>query len=307
MSVKLVFLGTGSGKPIPQRNVSSVGLFREGELFLFDCGEGTQTQIARSSLRPGALRGIFLTHFHGDHVNGLPGLLGTMTLNEYDESLPLSAPTGLRKWLRAMRDVGVLTPGFHLNITEIQGPREILRGDGWRVEAVPLEHRVPCFGYAFIEDERPGRFDVGAARALGVPPGPMFGRLQRGESVTLEDGTVVDPDQVLGPARPGLKISYCCDTIPCEGALELARDADVLIHESTYPAGEERMAHRRGHSTSADAARCARDGGAKKLVLTHFSQKHMRLEDFLEGAREIHADTVAARDLFELEVARREA
>lgn len=307
MSVKLVFLGTGSGKPIPQRNVSSVGLFREGELYLFDCGEGTQTQIARSSLRPGSIEGIFLTHFHGDHVNGLPGLIGTMGLNEYEGSLPLCAPVGLNKWLRAMREVGVLNPGFHLDTMEVREPRVVLRGDGWRIEAVPLEHRIPCYGYMFIEDERPGRFDVAAARALGVPPGPMFGLLQRGQSVTLDDGTLVEPEQVLGPARPGLKISYCCDTIPCDGALELARDADVLIHESTYPAGEERTAHRRGHSTSADAARAARDGGAKKLVLTHFSQKHMRLDDFLQGARPIFENTIAARDFFELDITRREA
>ena len=306
-SIKLVFLGTGSGKPVPSRNVSSVALFRDGETFMFDCGESTQVQLARSPLRPGALAGIFLTHYHGDHVNGLPGFLGTLTLNQREDSLPLVAPRGLRRWLKVLRETNILGTGFRLQITEVTENGVVLRGDGYRIEAVALDHRVDCFGYAFVEDARPGRFDVDTARSLGVPPGPMFGMLQRGQEVTLEDGTVVRPDQVLGEARPGLRIAYCCDTRPCDGAIELARDADILIHESTYPAGQERTAHKRGHSTSGDAARCARDAGARKLILTHFSQKHPRLEDFLSGARKIHSDVIAARDLMEFEVTRREA
>lgn len=307
MSVKLVFLGTGSGKPVPSRNVSSVALFRDGETFMFDCGEGTQVQLARSPLRPGALSGVLLTHFHGDHVNGLPGFLGTLGLNQREESLPVVAPRGLRKWLRALRDTNILGTNYRLELTEVSEEGVVLSGDGYRIEAHALDHRVDCYGYAFIEDARPGRFDLDAARALGVPPGPMFGKLQRGEAVTLDDGAVVEPGQVLGAARPGLKIAYCCDTRPCDGAVALARDADVLIHESTYPAGQERIAHKRGHSTSGDAARAALAGGARKLVLTHFSQKHPGVADFLPGAREIFEDVVAARDLMELEVTRRDA
>jgi ribonuclease Z len=306
MSVRLVFLGTGSGKPTPSRNVSSVALFREGEMFMFDCGEGTQTQLAKSSLRPGTLEGIFLTHFHGDHVNGLPGLLGTLSLNQREDGLPIFAPPGLRSWFRTLRKVGILTPGFPIRYEEIEKAGTVLQGDGWRLEAHPLNHRVDCWGYAFIEDARPGRFDLDAARALGVPPGPLYGKLQRGETVTLDDGTEVKPEQVLGPARPGLKVAYCCDTVPCDGAIELARGADVLIHESTYPAGDERMAHKRGHSTSADAARCAKEAGAQALILTHFSQKHLRLEEFLKGARKIFPNVHAAHDFFEFEVTRRE-
>lgn len=306
MSVRLVFLGTGSGKPIPHRNVSSVALFRDGDMFMFDCGEGTQVQLAKSSLRPGSISGLFLSHFHGDHVNGVPGFIGTLGLNQFEDGLLMTAPKGLRHWFRTLRDVGILNPGFPISLQELKEPGVVLSGEGWRIEAHPLSHRTPCFGYAYIEDARPGRFDVEMARSLGVTPGPMFGQLQRGATVTLEDGTQVRPEQVLGASRPGLKVAYCCDTVPCQGALTLAHNADVVIHESTYPAGDERLAHSRGHSTSADAARCALEACAHKLILTHFSQKHMRLEDFLEGARPIFPNTIAAYDLMEVELTRRE-
>lgn len=289
---------------MPTRNVSSVALFRDGELFMFDCGEGTQVQIARSNLRPGALCGIFLTHFHGDHVNGLPGMLGTLTLNQRDAPLPLVGPKGLQSWLKALRDVHILHTGFRLNIQEVEQPGVVFRGDGFRIEAMALNHRVPCWGYTMIEDDRPGRFNVEKARALGVTPGPMFGELQRGQSITLDNGTEVHPDQVLGAARPGLKIAFVWDTVPCANTIALAQDADILIHESTYPGGQERMAHKRKHATSADAARCARDANVKQLILTHFSQKHMRLSDFVDSARKIFPNTIAAHDLMEYEVTR---
>lgn len=306
MSVRLVFLGTGSGKPMPHRGVSSVALFRDGELFLFDCGESTQIQLSRSSLRPGALEAIFLTHFHGDHVNGLPGFLGTLTLNKRRDPLDIHGPQGLTKWFACLKDLHILWPSFDVRAHEISEPGVITTGEDYRVETRPLDHRVSAWGYAFIENERPGRFDVDAAHELGVPSGPLFGRLQRGESIELDDGRTIDPSDVLGPARPGLKIAYCTDTVPCDSAHELARDADVLIHEATYPAGNERKAHKRGHSTAGDAARCARDAGAKKLILTHISQKYTNLEEFVGPAREIFENTVVAHDLMEVPVKRRE-
>ncbi len=306
MSVKLVFLGTGSGKPMPRRGVSSVALFREGELLMFDCGEGTQTQLAKSSLRPGALSTVFLTHFHGDHVNGLPGLLGSFVLDSREAPIDVVGPVGLKKWFKTLRELRILWSSYDLRVHEVREPGVVFRGDGWHVEAQPLDHRIKTWGYCYVETARPGRFDLDAARALGVPAGPLFGKLQKGESVEV-DGRTITPDQVLGPSRPGLRIAYCTDTSPCPGAIELARDADVLIHEATYPGGEERLAKSRGHSTAADAARCAAEANARKLVMTHVSQKHQRLDIYEESARAIFPESIVARDLFELDVERRES
>ncbi|MBA2664363.1 MAG: ribonuclease Z [Bradymonadaceae bacterium] len=304
--MQLVFLGTGSGKPTPQRNVSSMALFRDGELFLFDCGESTQIQMAKSVLRPGALKAIFLTHFHGDHVNGLPGLVGSQTLNQRHEALDIVGPRGLKRWLKCLRELNILWPGFQVRSHEVTEPGIVFEHPEFHIESVALKHRIETWGYALVERDRPGRFDLEGARALGVPHGPMYGRLQRGEAVTLEDGRTVLPQDVLGPPRAGLKIVYCTDTSPCAGAIELARNADVLVHEATYPGGDERLAHERGHSTAADAARCALEAGAKKLVLTHISQKYVRPDIFLEHARAIFPNTVIAQDFFELEVKRRD-
>jgi len=307
MTLRLTFLGTGSGKPMPHRGVSSFSLLRDGELFMFDCGEGTQIQLSRSSLRPGALEAIFLTHFHGDHVNGLPGLIGSLTLNQRDRPLDVIGPAGLQRWFDTLRDLNILWPSFTVRIREIREAGVVYERSDFEVRARPLHHRVDTWGYALAEEERPGRFDVEAARELGVPSGPMFGQLQDGETVELDDGRTVAPDQVLGPARPGFKLAYCADTRPCEQTGQLAEGADILVHESTYPAGEEKLAHRRGHSTAADAARCAREAGAYKLFLTHISQRFTDLDALENGAREIFPETEVARDLRELDLDRRDA
>jgi ribonuclease Z len=305
MSIRLVFLGTGSGKPMPHRGVSGVALMREGELFLFDCGEGTQIQIARAAtIRPGSLTNVFVTHFHGDHVNGLPGMLGSLTLNQHEDVVHVTGPRGLRQWFETMRDLNILWPGYPVRLHEVEGPGVLFEREEFRVEVARLRHRVTTWGYALVESERPGRFDLEAAQALDIPPGPMYGRLQRGEEVTLDDGRTIRPEDVLGPARPGLKIAYCTDTAPCAGARELAEGADVLIHESTYLPGEERLAHRRGHSTAGDAARLAVEAGVGRLVLTHISQRYPNTDEMARRAREIFDETVAAHDLMEIEVHR---
>ncbi len=307
MTLQLTFLGTGSGKPMPHRGVSSFGFFREGELFLFDCGENTQTQLTRSSFRPGAIEAIFLTHFHGDHVNGLPGLVGSLTLDQRERPLDIVGPKGLEQWFETLRDLNILWPSFPVRLHEIEEPGVAYEHDDFEVVTRPLDHRVTTWGYALREDERPGRFDLDAARKLGVPEGPLYGRLQDGETVELESGRTVSPDQVLGPTRPGFTLTYCSDTRPCDSAVALAEDADLLVHESTYPAGEEALAHRRGHSTAADAARCADKAGAHRLVLTHISQRYTQLDEMADGVGDIFPETSVARDLRTLELERREA
>ena len=307
MTVKVVFLGTGSGKPTPQRGVSSVVLFRDGESLMFDCGEGTQLQIARSTVRPGTISAVFITHFHGDHVNGLPGLLGSFTLNNREEPIDVIGPVGLARWFDTLRELRILWPAFPIRVHEVTAPGIVFEGAGFHVEAQPLRHRVTTWGYAYVEADRPGRFDLDAAKALGVPSGPLYGRLQRGESVELEDGTTVNPGDVLGPARPGLRIAYCTDTSPCEGAVTLGLDADLLIHEATYPGGEEKLAKSRGHSTAADAARCAVKAGARRLALTHLSQKHRFLDMYQQTAEEIFEPTVVAHDLLEIDIPHEES
>lgn len=291
---------------MPQRNVSSMALFREGQLYLFDCGEATQIQLTRSDLRPGAIEAIFLTHFHGDHVNGLPGLVGSLTLNQRKAPLHIFGPRGLKRWFKCLYDIHILRAGFPLRLHEVTEPGVIHEAHDHHFVAQPLEHRVDGWGYSLIEDERPGRFDLDRARELDIPSGPLYGRLQSGETITLEDGRTIAPDEVLGPSRPGLKITYCTDTTPCPAAVRLSRGADVLVHESTYPAGHEKLAHQRGHSTAGDAARCALESGARRLILTHLSQKYLDLQEFLTGAREIFENTDIARDFSTFEVKRRD-
>jgi ribonuclease Z len=307
MTLQLTFLGTGSGKPMPHRGVSSFGFFREGELFLFDCGEGTQTQLTRSSFRPGAIEAVFLTHFHGDHVNGLPGLVGSLTLDQRDRPLDIVGPKGLEQWFETLQDLNILWPSFPVRLHEIEEPGVVYEHDDFEVVSHPLDHRVTTWGYALREEERPGRFDVETARRLDVPEGPLFGKLQQGSEVVLDDGRTISPDQVLGPTRPGFRLAYCSDTRPCDAAVELADDADILIHEATYPAGEEALAHRRGHSTAVDAARCARKAGAHRLVMTHISQRYTQLEQMAEEVSDIFPETSVARDLRTIELERREA
>lgn len=301
--ITVTTLGTGSAKPTPERNVSCTAVFRDGELILFDCGEGTQVQLTRSSLRPGAIGLICITHFHGDHINGLPGLLGTLQLNQRTDPLTLIGPEGIERYIRSLSRLGVLGVGFKLNIIEVTRPGVVYQGQGYDLIADRLRHRVPCWGYRLEEPDRPGRFDVEAARALGVPSGPLFGRLQRGEVLTLDNGVIIKPEQVMGESRAGLSLAYCCDTQPCDGVQRLAKDVDLLVHEGTYSPEETRLAHQRGHSSMSDAARAARDAGVERLIITHISPKYVRTNGFQKAVREIFANTTIARDLDVFEMA----
>lgn len=305
--ITVTTLGTASGKPTPERNVSCTAVFREGELILFDCGEGTQVQLTRSQLRPGAIGVICISHFHGDHINGLPGLIGTLQLNQRTAPLTIIGPVGLRKYLRTLSRLGIYGAQYPLNLVEVEAPGVVYRTDGYEIAADRLDHGIPCWGYRLTEPDRPGRFDLAAAKALGVPAGPLFGELQRGNAVTLDDGTEIAPEQVLGDARPGVTIAYCCDTRRCDGAIRLAAGVDLLIHEGTYEPGEEGMARQRGHSTMADAARTALEAGARRLLITHVSPKYLRTDAFERAVRKIFPASEIARDFDVFEIARVDA
>lgn len=286
--IRIVFLGTAAGTPSRERNVSGIAIVLDGTVLLFDCGEGTQHQLLRAPVRSGAIRAIFLSHLHGDHVYGLPGLLATMSMNARSEPLDLVGPVGVRAYVECTLATTEHHPIFPIHIVEPP-----YRRDGFQVIAAPLDHSVPAFGYCVIEDDQPGRFDPDRARALGIPAGPEWREMQRRG----------DP-RVTGPPRRGRRIAICTDTRPCANSVELARDADVLIHEATYGNELAREAGERLHSTAEDAARTAAEAGAKRLILTHFSTRYRDVAPLLAEARAVFPDTEAATDLACFEVER---
>lgn len=260
-------------------------------------------QVLNAGLSPTRLQLIAISHFHGDHVNGLPGFLGTLGLNGHKDPLTLASPPGLDRYLATLRDLSILRPSFPIHLVD-NARSPVFVGDDFTVTSCPVEHRVPTWAYLFAENDRTGRFDVDKAVALGVKPGPDFGALQRGKAVTTADGLTVTPEQVLGPTRAGRRVAYVTDTRPCAAAVELARNADILIHESTYLSELKAQAIDRRHSTVSEAARIAAEAGVGKLILTHISPKHGRGRDILREARAIFENTELAEDLavFELPV-----
>lgn len=302
--LKIVFLGTSSARPTPKRNTAALALVYGGETILFDCGEGTQIQIMKSEVRASRFRAICLTHFHGDHVNGLPGLIGTMGLNGRRDPLELVAPRGTDRWLATLRQLGILNPSFRLGLIDHRGENAdsdiVLRGANWRVRSCAADHRVPCVAFRFEEDDLPGRFDLDAARALGIPAGPLYGRLQRGESVELPDGRVINSEEVMGTTRRGRSVVYITDTRPTDALVSFAEGADLLIHEATYSDDEAAMAEERYHSTARQAAQVARDAGVAQLYLTHFSTRFAATSPLVAEARAVFPATKAAREFREI-------
>ncbi len=312
--VQVTFLGTSSGVPTRARNVSAVALRlpQRAELWLFDCGEGTQHQFLRSDLRVSQLRRIFVTHMHGDHVFGLPGLLASIGLSGSSGGIDLYGPDPLRDYLDGVLRTSSTRIGYPLRTHRVRQAAErgtvLLDDDDITVRCTPLTHRVPAFAYRVDQKPRPGRFDVEQARALGIPPGPVYAELKAGRSVTLEDGRVIRGEALCGPPRPGCSVVYCTDTVFSEAAVALARGADLLIHESTFSHGEADLAIARQHSTSTMAAQTALEAGVKQLVLTHLSPRYvagnpMTPDDLVAEARAIFPETIVARDFLSLEVA----
>ena len=301
--VRLVFLGTGAGTPSRERNLAAVALVMDGRALLFDCGEGTQQQILRGSVRAGAIEAIFISHMHGDHLYGLPGLLATMSLHGRAEPLAVFGPERVAHYLRGVYEASHAHTSFDLTIPAVSDGAMIGR-DGYDVHVRLLDHTAPCLGFCVVEHDRPGTFDLARAQALGIPAGPLYGALQKGSDVTLDDGRVVRSAEVVGPPHAGRRIAYCTDTRPCRATAELARGADVLVHEATYGDDMAAEAGERGHSTAAEAARVAAEAGVQRLVLTHISPRYADAAPLLAEARAIFANTELAADFLELEVPR---
>lgn len=299
MDLDVVFLGTSGSVPTAQRAPASLLLRRGGDRLLVDCGEGTQRQLLRSSVGLVELDDVLVTHFHLDHVLGLPGMLKTFALRGRELPLTVHGPSGLRDLFGALRPLIGRLP-YSLSLVEL-GPGDSIERDGWRVEAFAVEHRTAAVGYALVEEPRPGRFDLDAARALGVPEGPLWGALQRGQPVTTPAGAVVEPAQVLGEARPGRRVVVTGDTRPTRTVLEASIGADVLVHEATFAEDERERAVETAHSTAAEAAEMARLAGVALLALTHVSNRYFGSE-LAREAREVFPETVVPRDFDVIEI-----
>lgn len=270
--IRLTFLGTSAAAPTLHRNVSGLAFKADTDLLLFDCGEGSQRQMIRFGTGF-AVDAVFFTHFHADHYLGIIGFLRTLGMGGRSEKLQLHGPPPATRLLDQAVHLGVERLSFPIEIIELKGGESLDRGS-YLVKAVKVDHRVNALGYVVEEKTRPGRFDPDQARALGVPPGPDFGRLQRGETLTLEGGKVVKPEQVMGGARPGRKVVISGDTRPCAALTTAAAGADLLVHEATFSDDEQERALETRHSTAREAARVARDAKARRLILTHLSSRH---------------------------------
>ena len=299
--LNVTFLGTAGSLPTPERNPSAILINREGEMILFDCGEGTQRQMMRARTGMMRLNYFFLTHLHADHILCIPGLLETMAFQGRIEPITIAGPIHTARLVECFKSVCYFSRNFEVIARELE-PDEVVRMKGYQVRAIETRHSVPSLGYVLEEDERLGRFDRDAAISLGVPPGPFFGRLQHGHEVVVK-GKAVQPHQVMGQARPGRKVVYTGDTRPCRSVEEASHNADLLIHDSALASDMEDWAVETKHSTAKEAAELARRAGVRHLVLTHISSRYS--EDttrLLNEARAIFEKTDVAEDLMSLEI-----
>ncbi|WP_138751074.1 ribonuclease Z [Paenibacillus sinopodophylli] len=304
------FLGTGAGRPSKYRNVTAMALQLPEphcSWLLFDAGEATQHQIMHTPLKLNRLEFVFITHLHGDHIYGLPGLLSSRSFDGGITPVRLFGPVGIKKYIETTFSISATQLDYELIIHELTGEEVVVyEEERFKVEARLLEHRVVSFGYRVIEKDQPGKLLAHVLKKLGIKPGPLYGRLKQGHSITLDDGSVVHSEQVTGPTYTGRIVTVLGDTKPCENANRLAIDADLLVHEATFAAGMEEKAHEFGHCTTREAAETAANAKAKRLVMTHFSGRYSN-EDLSQLELEASAyfePVTAARDLLHIEIER---
>lgn len=305
----VTFLGTSAARPTVERNVSGLAIHREGETLLFECGEGTQRQMMRYGVSF-AFSEIFFTHFHADHFLGVIGLVRTLGLQGRPEPLFLYGPKGAKKVLSTALQLGIERAPFPVEIVEVKAGDTVGRDggagtrDGYDVYAFPTEHGGgPSIGYVLKEHVRRGRFDVDKARALGIPEGPLWGKLTKGEEILLSNGQTVRPSDLVGPSRPGRLVAFTGDTRPCAATVDAAQGADLLIHEATFGEEEKERARDTGHATAKEAAQVALAAKAKRLVLSHVSARYsISADELVREAREVFQNTTVAKDGLEVDV-----
>lgn len=299
MTIEFIPLGTASAIPSRDRHPSASVLVREGRLFLFDCGEGTQMRLMEAGLAPTRIEAVFITHLHGDHFFGLMGLLSTLSLMDRAEPLTIVAPVGLAHAVAQMPGLNMDWLGFEIDFVELADTldkRVVFRDEAFFVEVRPIEHRTFTVGYRFEENAMPGHLDPDEARRLGVTDYADFRALKRGESVNVS-GRTVHPDEVVGPERPGRVLAYVTDTQPCENGRVLARNADLLYHEATFGEAHAKRARETAHSTARQAAGIAASAGAKRLLIGHFSARYDDPAELMREAQRVFKNTEVAEEL----------
>lgn len=299
--MNIVFLGTGGSWPSAKRNVSSVAVKRGSEIILFDCGEGTQRQFQKSKLSYMQISKIFITHFHGDHFLGLPGLIQTMQLNDREIPLNIYGPKGMNGLLDQILSLGYFKPNYKIISHEID-EKDVLDFGEYKIDIIRVKHGIPALAYALEEKNRPGRFNKPKALELGIPEGPLFSKLQKGESIVLKDGRKIASNMVLGPPRKGRKIVISGDTVPLSKMIDFAKDADILIHDATFDSSLEDVSSDYGHTTASQAAEIAKKAKVGKLYLTHISPRYNDCRKLEDEAKKIFKNSFVPKDFQEVNV-----
>jgi ribonuclease Z len=302
MSLRIIFLGTAGSVPTQKRSLPAIIIQRKGEQIMFDCGEGVQRQMIRAKAGFHKKMKIFISHMHGDHVLGLPGLLQTMALLDREKKLDVYGPSGIKRFLEDVRETVQFVLTFPVEIHEIYEAGVVCEEQEYTVQAAWANHVIPNLAYAFVEKPRPGKFYPEKAKALGIKEGPLWSRLQHGRRVKLPDGRVVKPEDVTGAPRTGRKIVYTGDTRPFKGFVKFAANADLLIHDATLDEALTERAEEDGHSTPSQAARNAKKAKAKRLILTHISARYEDTSTLLKQARKIFWNTQVAEDFMQIEM-----
>jgi len=305
--MKIIFLGTGAAVPSKTRKLSSIAIMRKnsGEILIFDAGEGMQYQLINAQLNIMKITKIFISHLHGDHIFGLPGLILTLRMYQRTKPLHLYGPPGIKQYLAAVNSIsGVLDTEFELNISEIE-ERLVVEEKEYVIESTLADHGIDTFAFSIVEKPNPGKFFPEKARKLGIPEGQLWSKLKAGESIQLQDGRIINSSEVVGTSRPGRKITYSVDTRPTKSIVLLSKNSDILIHEATFDDSLLEKAIQTGHCTAGEAAKIAKDAQVKQLILTHISTRYKDTALLYEQATKIFPNTIIAQDFMEVRLKNR--